>query len=124
MTRTFQAAWSTYLRPCRVLARPVASEGTTGCFNLRIVAQSTRSTRTIRTLLDRRSSLPKNHLRILRNEGESLIQIFDAIRDWALLRYHPVKAVNIEKTPELGREWRDGNPRMVGESAENLKGHE
>jgi len=66
------------------------------CFSLRIVAQSARSTRTIRTLLDRLTSLPKNHLRILRNEGESLIQIFDAIRDWALLRYHAVKAVNIE----------------------------
>ena len=26
-----------------------------------------------------------------------------AIRDWALLRYHPVKAVNIEKAPEFGR---------------------
>jgi len=52
------------------------------------VAQSARSARTVRTLLDRLTSLPKNHLRILRNEGESLIQIFDAIRDWALLRYH------------------------------------
>jgi chemotaxis response regulator CheB len=47
-----------------------------------------------------------------------------AIRDWALLRYHPVKAVNIEKAPELGRKWTDVNPRMVGEAAENLKGYE
>ena len=45
-----------------------------------------------------------------------------AIRDWALLRYHPVKAVNIEKAPKLGRKWRDLNPRMVGEAAENLRG--
>jgi len=35
-----------------------------------------------------------------------------------------VKAVNIEKAPELGRKWRDVNPRMVGEAAENLKGYE
>jgi len=48
----------------------------------------------------------------------------NAIRDWALLRYHPVKAVNIEKTPELGRKWKDINPRKVGEAAENLKGYE
>ena len=40
-------------------------------------------------------------------DTDSLIQIFDAIRDWALLRYHPVKAVNIEKAPELGTKWRD-----------------
>jgi hypothetical protein len=55
---------------------------------LRIVAQSARSTPTIHTLLDRLTSSPKNHLRMLRNEGETLIQIFDAIRGWALLRYH------------------------------------
>jgi hypothetical protein len=46
-----------------------------------------------------------------------------AIRDWALLRYYPVKAVNNEKAPELGRKRRDVNPRMVGEAAENLKGY-
>ena len=57
-------------------------------------------------------------------DTDSLIQIFDAIRDWALLRYHAVKAVNIEKAPKLGRKWRDLNPRMVGEAAENLKGYE
>ena len=88
MTRTFQVAWSTYLRPCRVLARPVLVKARPACFSLRIVAQSARSTPTIHTLLDRLTSLPKNHLRMLRNEGESLIQIFDAIRGWALLRYH------------------------------------
>jgi len=76
--------------------------------------------------------LPSNPLQNIAQELEiafsrdtdSLIQIFDAIRDWALLRYHPVKAVNIEKAPELGRKWRDVNPRMVGEAAENLKGYE
>ena len=38
--------------------------------------------------LRRLTSLPKNHLPILRDAGESLIQTFDAICDWALLRYH------------------------------------
>jgi hypothetical protein len=57
-------------------------------------------------------------------DTDSLIQIFDAIRDWALLGYHPVKEVNIEKASELGRKWRDVNPRIVGKAAENLKGYE
>lgn len=77
-------------------------------------------------------SLPLNPLQNIAQELEiafspdtdPLIQIFDAIRDWALLRYHPVKAVNIEKAPQLGRKWRDVNPLMVGEAAENLKGYE
>ena len=77
-------------------------------------------------------SLPSHPLQNIAQEPEiafsrdtdSLIQIFDAIRDWALLRYYPVKAVNIEKAPELGRKWRDLNPRVVGEAAENLKGYE
>ena len=77
-------------------------------------------------------SLPSNPLQNIAQKLEiafsrdtdSLIQIFDAIRDWALLRYYPMKAVNIEKAPKLGRKWRDVNPRMVGEAAENLKSYE
>jgi hypothetical protein len=89
------------------------------------MAQSARSTRTIRTVLDRLTSLPKNHLRILRNEGDSLIQIFDAIRDWTLLRYHVCKSGEHRKGARARKKMESPKPshRATGEAAENLKGH-
>jgi hypothetical protein len=70
--------------------------------------------------------LPKNHLRILRNEGESLSQIFDAIRDWALLRYHVCETSEHRKGARVREKMENPEPphRSKREAAENLKGHE
>jgi hypothetical protein len=68
--------------------------------------------------------LPKNHLRILRNEGESLIQISDAIRDWALLRYHVCETSEHRKGARAREKMESPKPshRATREAAENLKG--
>ncbi len=61
---------------------------------------------------------------MLRNEGESLIQIFDAIRDWALLRYHVCESSEHRKGARAREKMESPKPshRSKGEAAENLKG--
>ena len=63
---------------------------------------------------------------MLRNEGESLIQIFDAVRDWALLRYHVCETSEYRKGARAREKMESPEPsyRSKGEAAENLKGHE
>jgi hypothetical protein len=58
--------------------------------------------------------------------GESLIQTFDAIRDWVLLRYHVCESSGHRKGV---RAWEKiESPKSLSwakdEVAENLKGHE
>jgi hypothetical protein len=57
---------------------------------------------------------------------ESLTQIFDAIRDWALLRYHVRESSehrNGATIPEK-MEYPDPSHRSKGAAAEHLKRHE
>jgi hypothetical protein len=62
----------------------------------------------------------------LRNEDESLIQIFDAIRDWALLRYHASESNEHRKGARVREKTKRPKRSHLtsGEVAENLKGHE
>jgi hypothetical protein len=61
---------------------------------------------------------------MLRNEGESLIQISDAIRDWALLRYHVCETSEHRKGARAREKMESPKPshRATREAAENLKG--
>jgi hypothetical protein len=79
-------------------------------------------------------SLPSNPLHNIAQEleiafsrdTESLIQIFDAIRDWTLLRYHVRKSSEHRKGARAREKMESPKPshRATGEAAENLKGHE
>ncbi len=59
-------------------------------------------------------------------DTDSLIQIFDVIRDWTLLRYHVCKNSEHRKGARAREKMESPNPshRATGEAAENLKGHE